>query len=78
MPLTDGPDLTTNILTAIASYRGVDVSDLDFVLHDSIDTAALNALSRHDGGEWTLTVAIDGHSVTVNSIGQILVDGKRT
>lgn len=73
-----GPDtpLTTVVLDAVASYRGVEVSDLDFVLHDAVDTGALNALGRHDGTDWQLTVQIDGHTVSIDSDGFVLVDGE--
>jgi len=67
--------LSRTILDAIAAHRGVDVLDLDFVLHDAVDTGALNTLGRHDGGDWHLTLSVDGHTVSVDSDGLVLVDG---
>jgi len=75
MPQTDTP-IATTILQAIADARGVDVADLDFVLHDVVDTGALNALGRHDGSEWQLTLSVGGHTVSVDSDGFVLVDGE--
>lgn len=75
MTETDTP-LTTVVLDAIAASREVEVSDLDFVLHDAVDTGALNALGRHDGTDWQLTMQIDGHTVSVDSDGFVLVDGE--
>jgi hypothetical protein len=69
------PQLTRAVLEAIAAHRGVDVSDLEFVLHDVVDTGALNALGRHDGTGWQLTIQVDGHTVTVDDDGFVLVDG---
>lgn len=76
MQPSDDTDLALDLLEAVADHRGVDVADLEFVLHDMVDTGALNTLSRHDGGEWSLSLSVDGHTVTVDSDGLILVDGE--
>lgn len=70
-----GAPLTRAVLEAIAAHRGVDVPDLDFVLHDAVNTGALNALGRHDGADWQLTIHVDGHTVGLDGDGLVLVDG---
>lgn len=75
MPFTT-ETLAERILDAIATRRSVSPSELGFVLYDEVDTGALNALGRHDGGAWQLSLSIDGHTVTVDSDDFVLVDGE--
>ncbi|QGA84246.1 HalOD1 output domain-containing protein [Halomicrobium sp. LC1Hm] len=74
-PSTGGRPLSTVVLEAIARYRGVPACDLEFVLYDEVHTEALDQLGRHDG-EWQLTIAVDGHTVTVDHDRFVTVDGK--
>ena len=75
--LSPKKSLTTSVVLAIADAEGVDPMDLDFVLHDYVDTDAIEQLLAHDGGEWTFTFEVEAHTVTVTSDGVVYVDGNQ-
>ncbi|MFB6301571.1 MAG: HalOD1 output domain-containing protein [Haloferacaceae archaeon] len=66
--------ITRGIVDAVAEERGVDPSELDFVLYDYIDPSALQRLARHDGGAWTLSFDLPEYEVTVTSDGKVSLD----
>ena len=68
--------LVVDIVRAIATAEGKPVNDLDFVLNDYVDTAALELLNRGSRGTWEITFRVPDHEVSVGSDGQILVDGE--
>jgi len=76
--MSERPDdsLAATLLEAIADHRGLAIDDLDFVLQHVVDVDALNALARHDGAAWSFSFTLDGHTVTVDSDGLILIDGE--
>jgi hypothetical protein len=69
-----GETVVVDIVEAVAQVEGVDAADLDYALHDYIDTEALGMLAAHDGAPWSLTFELPDHEVTVTSDGLILVD----
>ena len=71
------PSLTTTIAETVAEIEGVDAADLDYALHDYVDTDALRLLASHDGGVWRLAFELPDHDVTVTSDGTIFVDEQR-
>lgn len=64
------------IIDAVADANGVDATELEYALHDYVDTDALRLLATH-GGTWSLSFETPDHHVTVTSEGLILVDGER-
>lgn len=72
-----GQSLSAEIVTAVADAEGVDPTDLDFALHDYVETDGLRLLASHEESTWTLTFQLPDHEVTVTSDGVILVDGDR-
>jgi hypothetical protein len=68
-------NITSSIVQAVADSKGVDPTELDIVLHDYVDSDALEQLAAHDAGSWTLSIELPEHTVTVTSDSVILVDG---
>lgn len=76
----DGPaTLSETIVHALAECMGVDVTDCDFSLYDSVDPDALDRLFRprrdgtvRTGG--TVSFPVQGHRVTVYGDGEILIE----
>jgi hypothetical protein len=66
-------DIIAEVVDAVAAERGVDPADLDFVLYDYVDPAALERLAEHDGGAWTLTFRLREFEVTVTDAGEVTV-----
>lgn len=66
------------VAETLAAVEGVDVTDLEVVLAESIDPDALDDLfARHAGGDgdrWQLEFVAGGHAVCVRSDGAILVE----
>lgn len=69
--------LVSKVAGAVAKAEGVDPAELELVLHDHVDTDAVEALARHPGDSWTLSFEIPGHTVTVESDHTVRVDGER-
>jgi|AntDeeMinimDraft_4_1070355.scaffolds.fasta_scaffold00445_14 hypothetical protein len=55
---------TTGVVETTAAATGVKQTDLE-VLHDAVDTTALNAFLRSDGDDEDLRVSFDYHGCTV-------------
>lgn len=75
--------LSETIVHALAESMGVNVTDCDFSLYDSVDPDALNRLfrPREDGTPRTdgmLSFIIQGHRVTVHADGEILIEPPRS
>ncbi|MEZ3165129.1 HalOD1 output domain-containing protein [Halorubrum sp. RMP-47] len=66
--------LTSTIIGSIAEHKSVDPSDLDIVVADYIDLAAVEKLASHDNSTWSLQFELPNNTVTVHSDGRILVD----
>jgi len=60
-----------DILEVIATEKGVEPTELDFILADYIDPDAIEQLAAHDRASWTLTFELPEHEVTVTSDGTI-------
>lgn len=72
-----GHSLVMEIAEAVAESEGVDITELDYTLHDYIDADALVMLASHDTASWTLTFELPNHDITVTSDGVVLVDDER-
>ncbi|MEZ3171169.1 HalOD1 output domain-containing protein [Halorubrum sp. RMP-47] len=66
--------LTSTLIESIAEHKNVDPSDLDIVIADYVDLAAVEKLGRRDNSTWRLQFELPDHSVAVHSDGRILVD----
>lgn len=69
--------LTAQIVELIAEVERKNPMHLDFVLHDYIDTDALESLMEHDSTSWTLEFNVANHDVLVTGDGRVEVDGNR-
>lgn len=76
MRIAAKPELCAVVLDAIASVDGVHPSDLEFTLHEHVNTEALNLLDESEQGPWALSFETPGHEVTVQSDRTVIVDGE--
>jgi hypothetical protein len=74
--VTATDDIALGIVRAVAAVEGVEPHELDFSLHDYVATDAVRTLAAMDRQEWELTFEVPGHSVTVDGMGAIRVDGE--
>ena len=68
-----GP-ITSAVVTAIADAKEIDASELDIVLQDHIDVDALESLTAHESGTWSLTFELPEHTVTVTDDNVVYID----
>lgn len=72
-----GESITVALADAVAAASGVDVTDLDGTIHETIDLDALEGLLRHAAAqpdaEWELSFRLSGHEVTVAHDGRLVV-----
>jgi len=68
--------LTSTIIRSIAEHKSVDPSELDVVVADYIDLAAVEDLARHSNSTWSLEFELPNHNVTIHSDGRVFVDGQ--
>ncbi|WP_147437808.1 MULTISPECIES: HalOD1 output domain-containing protein [unclassified Halorubrum] len=68
--------LTSSLIRSIAEHKSVDPDELDIIVADYIDIAAVEQLARHSNSTWSLEFELPSHSVTVHSDGRVLVDGQ--
>ncbi len=65
------------IIDALASKRGVDATEIDVSLYESIDPEALELIYRHaqrtETASWTLELTVEGDGITIDSDGRITV-----
>ncbi len=71
-------DVIYEIVAAIAAVEGSGATpyDLDYSLHEYVDTEAIGRLAAADSGTWELTFEVPDHEVRVGSDGEIRVDGE--
>lgn len=67
--------IVVDIVTALAQAEGVEPHQLDYQLHEYVDTDAIEALVAMDNTDWRLTVTVADYEVTVDGSGRIRVDG---
>jgi len=67
--------LSVRVVRSLADAQGVEASNLEFRLGETIDTDALDAMAAHDGREWELRFEVDGHEVEVVPGEPVRVDG---
>lgn len=68
--------LCTRVVEAVASAEGTFPRELNFVLHDHVDTDALELLGESGKENWELSFEVPNHAITVRSDGTIRVDGQ--
>lgn len=68
-------ELVVALINALSHADGVPPDDLDYSLHESIDTDAILALEAHPNTSWELSFDVPEHEVTVSGQGFITVDG---
>lgn len=68
--------ISSNIIEAIADSNGVKPRNLDIVLYDHIDLEAVEQLHENSSSTWKLEFELPKNSVTVNSDGDIHIDGQ--
>lgn len=73
--MTGDRSLTLTIVDALAAVEHSAPQELEYSLHEYVDTAALRALSSMDRTGWELTFSVPDHRVTVSGDGRIHVDG---
>ena len=61
----EGEDLSTALVAALSEAKGRDVTEDEYVLYDSIDPDALDALFRTDRAEDTLKIEFTTHDAIV-------------
>ena len=71
-----GHDIVADVATALARAEGVEPYELDYQIHDYVDTDAVRQLTTMDNDDWRLTVTVAEHEVTIDGTGQIHVDGE--
>jgi len=73
--MTARRDLTLEIVDALATTEHRAPQELEYSLHEHVDTDALQALASMDRTDWELTFHVPDHQVTVTGDGSIHVDG---
>lgn len=73
--MTPDRDVLLSVVEAIAEADGVEVHELDYALHDHVDSGAVRSLLEGDYDGWELTFRVPDHEVTVRAGGEIHVDG---
>jgi hypothetical protein len=68
--------LTSKLIRSIAEHKGVDPRELDVVIADYIDLAAVEQLAKNSNSMWNLEFELPDHNVAVHSDGRVLVDGQ--
>lgn len=64
----------TAIINAVASVRAVGPTELCVQLQSVVDVDVLETLADHDDVDWELSFDYDGHDVTVDGEGTVVVD----
>jgi len=62
------------IVEAIADEKNVEPSELDYRLHDYVETDVLRLLARSERDSWTLSFEVPDGDVTVTGEGGIYLD----
>jgi|AntRauTorcE11898_2_1112593.scaffolds.fasta_scaffold00038_26 hypothetical protein len=66
--------LLHDIVRALATVECCAPHELQFALHDYVDTTAIERLAAMDDAEWSLSFDVPDHVVAVHSDGRIVVD----
>lgn len=74
--MTRRHEVLPELLDALAEVKGCQPHDLEYSLHDQVETEALVALVASDYVDWELTFRVPDNTVTVHGDGRILVDGR--
>ena len=74
-PMTDD-NVVVAVVEAVATVEQVEPHELDYSLHDYIDTEAVTSLAAADRSNWSLTFQIPDHEVTITGEGEIRIDGE--
>ncbi|QIO24775.1 HalOD1 output domain-containing protein [Haloarcula sp. JP-L23] len=69
------PTPVEDVLTAIATARGVEPTELELTLENYVACDAITTLTKHSEGAWRLSFEVPDHEVTLTSDGDIVVDG---
>lgn len=75
---TDSSETTspqTAIIDSVASVKDVAPTELRVQLQSVVDVDVLETLADHDDVDWALSFEYDGHTVTVDGQGTVVVDG---
>lgn len=70
-----GSKTCVRVVEAVAEAEGVAPNELRYQLYDYIDPDALRRLEDSENSEWSLQFKVADHRVTVDSTGEITVDG---
>lgn len=70
-------ELVLSIVDAIARADSRPAHDLEYSLHDYVDTDAIEALHRHRSTDWELFFSVPAHDIRVTGRGEIFIDGVR-
>lgn len=66
---------STTVVTAVATVRGVDVTDLSVPLFEVVDPDALDRLFEAAAGDLSFDFEYHGHHVELRGNDTVLVDG---
>ena len=69
-------DVIVDVATALARAEGSEPYELDYQVHDYLDTDAIGRLVAMENTDWRLTVTVADHEVTIDGSGRIRVDGE--
>ncbi|WP_193310596.1 HalOD1 output domain-containing protein [Halorubrum halophilum] len=68
--------LTSGIVAAVANAQDTNPSELDIIIGEHIDIAAIEQLATHTDTAWTVAFELPTHTVQVTSDGAVRVDGR--
>jgi len=73
--MTRNNALTLAVVDALAAAEHCAPQELDYSIHEYVDSDALSALTAMERATWELTFQVPGHEVIVTGDGRIYVDG---
>jgi hypothetical protein len=73
--MTRNHALTLAVVDALAAAEHCAPQELDYSIHEYVDSEALSVLAAMERATWKLTFRVPGHEVTVAGDGKISVDG---
>lgn len=73
--MSERPDLALELVEALATVEGVPAHELPYSLHNHVNTAVVEGLGEMSNPDWTFTVRIADHDVTLTGDGEIAIDG---
>ena len=75
--MTRPPGPVVEVVHAIAEAEGVEPHELEYRLHDHVDTEALRGLVEGNYEDWALRFRVPGHHVCVRGGDAVYVDDER-